>query len=165
MEIRFDWLQQRYQVNLPSECRPQSIATGYDVFTRFHQLRIRETKIFSMSTTVFSKLSCKMVLGSHSLVVYNLYQKYILPALLRIVSTVIIIAELYCLNSVFMAFIAASFSNILADCMNFFLFELASFAFGSLESLLMHLLSDSELQNYYKSCHYRHLIFKKCSLM
>ena len=74
MEIRFDWLQQRYRVNLLSECRPQSIATGYDVFARFHQLRIRETKIFSMSTTVFSKLSCKMVLGPHSLVVYNLYQ-------------------------------------------------------------------------------------------
>ena len=45
MEIKFDWLQQRYKVNLPwkAECRPQS--TGYDMcLARLHQLRARLQK-------------------------------------------------------------------------------------------------------------------------
>ena len=130
MEIRFDWLQQRYQVNLPSECRPQSIATGYDVFAK------RDKNLFHEYNSIF-KTQLQDGIRSTQLGSLQLISKCTLPVLLRIVSTVIIIAELYCLNSVFMAFIAANFSNILADCTNFFLFELASFAFGSLESLLM----------------------------
>ena len=100
------------------------------------------------------------------LVTYNLYQKYLLHALLRIVSTVILIAKLYCLNTVFMAFIATSFSNIMAGCTNFFLFKLAPFTSRSLESLPMLeqyitpvirvRLPVAELYSY----HYCHLIFK-----
>ena len=45
MEIKFDWLQQRYEVNLPwkPEIRPHS--TGYDMcLVRLHQLRVRLQK-------------------------------------------------------------------------------------------------------------------------
>ena len=45
MEIKFDWLQQRYEVNLPwkPEIRPHS--TGYDMcLVKLHQLRVRLQK-------------------------------------------------------------------------------------------------------------------------
>ena len=73
--------------------------------------------------------------------VITAYQNNSLQELLRIVSTMMMITKLYCLNSVIVAFIhchqLASASLTYCPTARIFLFELASFASGSLESLPM----------------------------
>ena len=73
MEIKFDWLQQRYKVNLPwkAECRPLDVTCVWQGSTSL-ELDYRKTRIFYVSTTVFLKVSCKTVLSRRSQTQTNL---------------------------------------------------------------------------------------------